>query len=251
MMLHAIEAGEGPPVVFLHGLFGNARNFGTYQRALAARFRIIALDMRNHGASPHAADMRYPVMAEDVLQTLAALDALPAVVIGHSMGGKAAMAAALLRPEAVTRLLVADIAPVVYQHGNAAVVRAMQAIPLEPGLTRAHAEAMLENAVPEPAVRLFLLQNLRFGAAPAWRIGLPEIAAAIQDLEGWVPLDGVYAGPTLFVTGARSDYVRSEHRPVIRALFPRARFVAVKNAGHWLHAENPAAFMAVLEAFLA
>jgi len=250
MILHAIESGTGQPVVFLHGLFGNARNFGTFQRALAARFRVIALDMRNHGASPHASGMRYPVLAADVLETLTALDALPAVVIGHSMGGKAAMAAALLRPDSVQRLLVADIAPVAYQHHNATVVQAMQAIPLDAGLTRAAADAALLGSVPDASVRSFLLQNLRFGAAPAWRIGLAEIAAAILDLEGWEPLDGVYAGPTLFATGAQSDYVTSEHRPVIRSLFPKSRFVSVKKAGHWLHADHPAAFLAVLEAFL-
>jgi pimeloyl-ACP methyl ester carboxylesterase len=250
MILHSIQAGEGPPVVFLHGLFGSARNFGTFQRALATRFRVIALDLRNHGDSPHAPDMHYPVLAEDVLETLAAIDALPAVLIGHSMGGKTAMAAALLRPEALTRLLVADIAPVAYQHGNLAVVLAMQAIPLEPGLTRTQADTALADVVADPAVRSFLLQNLRLGAVPAWRIGLTELAAAIPVLEGWEAMAGVYAGPTLFVTGARSDYVQSGHRPAIRGWFPRARFVAVKNAGHWLHADNPAAFMAVLEAFL-
>jgi pimeloyl-ACP methyl ester carboxylesterase len=250
MILNAIEAGTGRPVVFLHGLFGNARNFGSFQRTLAARFRVIALDMRNHGASTHAAGMRYPELAADVLDTLTDLDALPAAVIGHSMGGKAGMAAALTRPRAITRLLVADIAPVAYQHGNADAVRAMQSIPLDPGLTRHQADAMLAGAVPDAGVRQFLLQNLRFGAAPEWRIGLDEIAAAIPDLEGWVPLEGSYDGPTLFVTGAQSNYVQTAHRPVIRALFPKARFVAVKNAGHWLHADNPAAFMAVLEAFL-
>jgi pimeloyl-ACP methyl ester carboxylesterase len=251
MILHAIESGAGHPVVFLHGLFGNARNFGSFQRALSARFRVIALDMRNHGASPHGDGMRYPELAADVLETLASLNALPAAMIGHSMGGKAAMAAALSQPEAVTRLLVADIAPVVYQHGNATVVQALQSIRLEPGLTRQQADAALVDAVPDPGVRQFLLQNLRFGASPEWRIGLQQIATAIPDLEGWVPLERNYTGPALFVTGAQSDYVQTAHRSAIRALFPKARFVAVKNAGHWLHADNPAAFMAVLEAFLA
>jgi esterase len=251
MILHAIQAGEGPLVVFLHGLFGAARNFGSFQRALAARFRVIGLDLRNHGASPHAEDMRYPLLAEDVLETLDALGALPATLIGHSMGGKTAMAAALLRPEQVTRLLVSDIAPVTYQHGNAAIIEAMRAVPLTPGLTRAQADVALADAVPEASVRLFLLQNLRFGPPPTWRIGLEQIAAAIPDLEGWVPIAGLYDGPTLFVAGARSDYVAPEHRPVIRALFPKARFVTIKNAGHWVHADNPTAFMAVLEAFLA
>lgn len=250
MILHTVERGEGAPVVLLHGLFGSARNFGAIQRALAARFRVLALDLRNHGSSPHAADMRYATMAADVLETLDAHNALPAAVVGHSMGGKAAMVTALLRPEAVGRLVVADIAPVPYQHGNAALAQAMQAVPLSPGMTRAAAEAALAEIAPDPAVRSFLLQNLAFGAAPAWRIGLSEIAAAMRDIEGWEAPDGAYNGPALFVSGARSDYVREEHRPGIRALFPAARFVSLKNAGHWLHADDPAAFTGVLEAFL-
>ena len=250
MILHATESGHGAPVVLLHGLFGSARNFGTVQRALAQRFRVLALDLRNHGASPHAADMRYPTLAADVLETLAARQVLPAALVGHSMGGKAAMAAALLRPEAVGRLVVADIAPVPYQHGNAAIAAAMRAIPLSPGLTRAEADAALGAAVPEPGVRSFLLQNLSFGARPAWRIGLVEIATAMRDIEGWEAPAGAYPGPTLFVSGARSDYLRAEDRPAIRALFPAARFVTLKNAGHWLHADDPAGFIAVLEGIL-
>lgn len=254
MILNAIEAGDGQPVVLLHGLFGAARNFGAIQRAIAPRFRVLALDMRNHGASSHAADMRYATLAADVRETLLARGIGQAAIVGHSMGGKAAMALALQWPDLVGRLLVADIAPVPYEHGNTAVAEAMQAIDLTPSLTRQQADAALAGAVPRPDVRAFLLQNLRFGAKPHamphWRIALKEIAAAIPDLEGWDDLPGTYDGPTLFVSGAESGYVLPEHRPVIRAKFPSARFVAVKNAGHWLHADNPAGFLAVLEAFL-
>ena len=251
MILNAIQAGDGPPVVLLHGLFGAARNWGTMQRALAPRFRVIALDMRNHGASPHAPGMRYAELADDVLETLEKLDALPAAVVGHSMGGKAAMVLALTHPSAVGRLLVSDIAPVVYQHGNKGVAAAMRAIPLHPSLTRAQADAALIDAVSDPGVRAFLLSNLVLGAAPHWRIGLDGIAAAIPDLEGWEdPASPPYPGPTLFVTGGNSDYVLPEHRPAIRTLFPTARFVGIKNAGHWVHADNPIGFLSVLEAFL-
>jgi pimeloyl-ACP methyl ester carboxylesterase len=250
MILNAIDIGRGPPVVLLHGLFGAGRNFGAIQRAIAPRFRVVALDMRNHGDSPHAADMRYPILAADVQDTLAALGIEQAAIVGHSMGGKAAMAMALQAPQHVARLLVADIAPVAYQHGNIGIAKAMQAIALTPALTRQQADAALAETVPRPDIRAFLLQNLRFGAAPRWRIGLPEIATAIPDLEGWIDLPGAYQGPSLFVSGANSDYVLPEHRPVIKALFPSARFVAVKNAGHWLHADNPAGFLAVLDAFL-
>jgi esterase len=250
VILNVIEAGAGPPVVLLHGLFGAARNFGAVQRALAPRFRVVALDMRNHGDSPHGPDMRYQTQAADVLETLQSLGIGTAAVIGHSMGGKAAMALALLRPDHVGRLLVADIAPVRYQHGNDAIAAAMAAIPLTPSLTRRDADAALEQAVPRPDIRAFLLQNLRFGANPHWRIGLAEIAAAIPDLEGWVDVPGSYTGASVFVTGARSDYVLAEHRPTIRSLFPNARFVAIKEAGHWVHADNPAGFLSVVEAFL-
>src|SRR3984957_16110232 len=179
MILNAIQAGEGPPVVLLHGLFGAARNFGAIQRAIAPRFRVIALDMRNHGDSPHAPDMRYPAQGADVHETLQSLRIGKAAVIGHSMGGKAAMAMALRWPEQVGRLLVADIAPVNYQHGNDSIALAMAAIHLTPSLTRQEADAALTGAVPRADIRAFLLQNLRFGASPHWRIGLTEIAAAI------------------------------------------------------------------------
>ncbi len=250
MILNAIEAGEGPPVVILHGLFGAARNFGAVQRAVGQRFRVLALDMRNHGDSPHSADMRYPTLAADVEQTLRAHGIAQAAVIGHSMGGKAAMALALQSPGLVGRLLVSDIAPVPYEHGNTTFTAAMRAIPLTPALNRREADAVLAQSVQDPTLRPFLLQNLQFGPQPRWRIGLDEIAAAIPDLEGWIDLPGSYQGPSLFVTGANSNYVLPEHRPIIRGLFPAARFVAIKNAGHWVHADNPAGFLSVVEAFL-
>ncbi len=250
MKLEAIVLGEGPPVVLLHGLFGQARNFGAIQRRLAGVRRVIALDLRNHGGSPHAAGMRYAAMAADVRETLAGLGALPAAVIGHSMGGKVAMALALTAPEAVSRVLVADIAPVGNPPRFAPIIAAMRALVLTPDLTRAAADAALAEAVPDASMRGFLLQNLRFGAAPAWRPGLAEIADGLDDILGWPEFGATYDGPALFLGGARSDYILPEHRPVIRALFPRARMAVLKDAGHWLHADNPEGFLAVVEAFL-
>ena len=251
MMLHAIERGEGRPLALLHGLFGRAGNFGVVQRELARKFRVLAVDLRNHGQSPHADGMSYTAMAADVRETLRAHGALPSAMVGHSMGGKVAMLAALAAPEAVSRLVVADIAPVSYGHGMRGTIEAMRAIPLTPDLTRAAADAVLSQSIPDAAIRGFLLQNLRFGEHPAWRLGLDEIAAAMPEIEGWPEIDGRYDGPTLLIAGARSDYIRPEHRPAIRALFPAARFVTLKNAGHWVHADNPAGFVAVVEAFLA
>jgi esterase len=251
MILNTVEAGQGEALVLLHGLFGSAQNFGAVQRRLAQRFRVLSLDVRNHGASPHQAVMSYGAMAEDVLETIAARAALPAVLIGHSMGGKIAMRVALGQPAAVSRLVVSDIAPVAYPPAFRDYAAAMQAIPLAPGLTRAQADAALARVVPDGGIRAFLLQNLRPGASPHWRIGLAEIAAALPSIESWDgPQAAQYGGPTLFVSGVRSDYIRVEHRPAIRALFPAARFIAVKDAGHWVHADNPEGFVAVLTGFL-
>lgn len=251
VILHATETGQGPPVAVLHGLFGAGANLGAVARRLAERRRVITLDLRNHGASPHDPEMTYPAMAGDVLDTLAALGVERAALVGHSMGGKAAMTAALLRPGAVERLVVADIAPVRYPPAFRPYVEAMRAIPLLPGLTRARADAALAEAVPDKGVRAFLLQNLRFGERPSWRIGLEHIAAALPGIEGWdTPPGAAYPGPALFLSGARSDYVRPEHRPAIRALFPHARFAALRDAGHWLHADQPEAFAATVAAFL-
>jgi pimeloyl-ACP methyl ester carboxylesterase len=148
---------------------------------------------------------------------------------------------------------VVDIAPVAYPPGFRAYAEAMAALPLRPGLIRREADALLAPAVPDPGVRAFLLQNLRLdGAAPAWRIGLAAIAAALPEIERFdgIPAGATYAGPTLFLGGARSDYIRPDHHAVIRARFPRAAFATVPDAGHWVHAENPAGFLAELMPFL-
>jgi len=252
VILSGTELGSGQPVALLHGLFGSAANFGSVQKRLAERHRVIALDLRNHGTSPHAPFMSYPAMAEDVLETLRARNALPCALVGHSMGGKVAMAAALEAPGAVSRLLVADIAPVTYQPLFRAYAQAMATVPLTMELTRIAADRVLAGVVESPAVRAFLLQNLRFGTHPAWRIGLDAISNALPLIEAWPQLDeNAYLGPSLFVSGARSDYILPEHRPIIRELFPAARFAVLKNAGHWLHADNPEGFISLVEAFMA
>ena len=252
MKLAVTEAGQGPPVAFLHGLLGAGQNFGAVQKALAARGRrVLALDLRNHGASPHAPSMSYPEMAADVAETLQAEGAWPAAVVGHSMGGKAAMALALGHPEGVERLVVADIAPVTYPTPVfTQYVEAMRAVPLRPGLTRRDADAALANAAPNPALRGFLLQNLLFtGNPPRWRVALETIAREMPSIGGWPELPGTYDGKVLVLAGDAADYIRPEHHALFRALFPAVRFETIQ-AGHWVHAENPIAFIARVTAFL-
>jgi esterase len=250
MRLNLIEAGAGAPVLLLHGLFGSSQNFGAIQKALAEQRRVLALDLRNHGDSPHAHGMAYDALADDVAETLAALGVAQADVVGHSMGGKAAMALALRHPAQVSRLVVADIAPVRYPPALRGHVAAMQALPLRAGLTRREADASLASAVPEAAERGFLLQNLRLdGEHPRWRIGLAEIADAMPDIEGF-DVTGHSPAPALFLAGERSGYIRPEHVALIRARFANARFATIPRSGHWVHAENPSAFLAEVSAFL-
>lgn len=251
MILQTTDLGEGPAAIILHGLFGTASNFATIQRRLAVRRRVVTMDLRNHGRSPHDPVMNYPTMAADVLETMASLGLERAALVGHSMGGKVAMQAALRHPERVARLLIADIAPVDYPPRYRSIADAMLALPLDPGLTRASADAALAAAVPDPAMRQFLLSNLRFGAAPSWRIGLRAIADALPAIEGWSwGGEGVYAGPTLVLRGERSDYIKPQDRALFRQLFPAARFASLRDAGHWLHADAPDAFVATVDAFL-
>lgn len=247
MILHAVDqgAGAGEPLVLLHGLFGSAGNFGAVQRRLATGRRVVALDLRNHGASPHATAMDYPAMAGDVLETLDALGLSNPALLGHSMGGKVAMAAALLHPARVGRLIVADIAPAAYAPHFRNIATALLA--LTPDLTRAQADAVLAPTIPEAALRGFLLQNFRPGTG--WRIGLAEIAAALPAIESW-DIAGTYPGPALAMLGERSEYVLPEHRPLFRALFPAVRFATLHGAGHWLHADAPDAFVAAVQGFM-
>ena len=254
MRLNVIQAGERrdqAPLVLLHGLFGQARNLGRLQRTLAAEQWTLAFDLRSHGASP-AGPLALTAMADDVLETLQDLHIGRASLLGHSMGGKVAMAAALAAPHAVSALLVADIAPVAYDHGNARYARALQALVLTPGLTRAAADAALARTIADAPVRALLLQNLMVGERPHWRIGLDDIAQSIDQVEGWPDWhhEARFGGPALFVRAERSDYVRPEWFPATRSLFPRARFVTLRDAGHWLHVDKPAEFASIVTGFL-
>ncbi|MBR0651686.1 alpha/beta fold hydrolase [Roseomonas terrae] len=253
MKLALSEAGEGPPLILLHGLFGAGQNWGGIRRALAPRFRVLTPDLRNHGTSPRAAAMDYATMAEDIVETMHAAGLSRAAVLGHSMGGKVAMALALAHPDRVERLVVADIAPIRYKPTLRGYIDAMQAVPLRPGLTRKDADAALAAAVPEAGIRAFLLQSLRFEEdPPSWRLGLPELAAAMPVIEDFDPPAGArYDGPVLVMGGALSPYIRPEHHDAFRALFPHATFATVPKAGHWIHAENPQGFLEALEPFLA
>lgn len=252
MILNAAVTGEGEPLVLLHGLFGAARNLGILTRALSLHAQVIAMDLPNHGDSPHGLPMDFATMAADVAATLERLGVARANVVGHSLGGKTAMALALTRPEMVAKLVVMDIAPIRYDHDYDEYVRAMLALELSPALTRGEADQALARTVKPAPMRAFLLNNLVLGAQPRWRVGLAEIQAAMPDLLAWPVLAGQrpYEGPALFLRGADSTYVGPEAEQAIDALFPQAARQSIEGAAHWLHADKPREVIAALQGFL-
>lgn len=250
-LIHRAESpSDAPSLLIAHGLFGSARNWGVIARRLATTRRVIAVDMRNHGESPWTDSHRYPDMAEDLAEVIAAQGGL-ADVMGHSMGGKAAMVLALTRPDLVRRLVVADIAPVAYTHDQTRNVDAMRGLDLTALATRGDADRRLAEVLPDAGLRAFFLQSLDLRAdPPRWRLNLDLLAAEMAHIIGWPGTEGRFDGRALFLTGETSDYVRPEHRATIQRLFPAARFAELKGAGHWLHAEKPRAFEDTVRAFL-
>ncbi|MFQ5623971.1 MAG: alpha/beta fold hydrolase [Paracoccaceae bacterium] len=244
------EATDRPPLLIAHGLFGSARNWGVLIRRLADDRQVIAVDMRNHGDSFRSDDHSYPALAGDLAQAARPYGQVD--LLGHSMGGKAAMVLALGEPALVRRLIVADIAPVAYSHSRADLVAAMQALDLN-GLTRrGEADARLKETIPDAGVRAFLLQSLDFsGDAPRWKLNLPSLSANMDNLTGFPPVEGRFGGAVLFLSGAASDYVKPGHRAAVGRLFPKAHFQTVPGAGHWLHAEKPREVEAAVRVFLA
>mgnify|MGYP006277043271 CR=1 FL=1 len=236
-----------PPILIAHGLFGSARNWGVIAKRMSAARRVVAVDMRNHGDSPWHDAHDYPAMAADLAGVIAAHGG-QADVLGHSMGGKAAMMLALTRPAAVRRLVVADIAPVAYAHTQQPLIDAMRAVDLSAVATRGDADRQLAARVPEAGVRAFLLQSLDVTRG-RWRLNLDALERDMPRILGWPQVDGTFDGPALFLSGAASDYVQRAHRPGIKALFPNAKFAGIPGAGHWLHADRPRAVEAAVEAF--
>ncbi len=238
--------GESRPLLIAHGLYGSARNWGVIGKKLAEDRQVVTVDMRNHGASPWYPTHSYEDMADDLAGVIASVGKVD--LLGHSMGGKAAMLAAL-RGAPVGKLIVADIAPVAYAHSQLVYIHAMRAVNLEMIRSRAEADEQLKPRVEDPTVRSFLLQSLDMGEK-RWRLHLDALEAEMPKIMDFPLSKNRFEGPTLFLSGGRSEYVQREHRPKIKGMFPAAQFAKIPDAGHWLHAEKPRQFMAAVRAFL-
>lgn len=243
---------SAPPLLIVHGLFGSGRNWGAIAKRLSDARTVLAVDMRNHAGSFWSEAHDYPTLAADLAEVIAA-EGQPLDVLGHSMGGKAAMWLALTQPARVRSLIVADIAPFAYGHSQNHLIGAMRALDLTGLSARGEADRRLALTVADPQVRAFLLQSLDLKSdPPRWRLNLDALEANMPLITGW-PDDSSLApftGRTLFLSGALSDYVRPEEREGIRRLFPAARMARIPGAGHWLHAEKPREFEAAVRVFL-
>ncbi len=253
MQLAYETQGAGSPLLILHGLFGSARNWTAVAKHLADSYRVYHVDLRNHGNSPHADSMTYDEMAADVRGFILEQGLTGAAIVGHSMGGKTAMTLALRHADLIGPLAVVDIAPTAYQPHHAELIAAMQATDLSGLQRRAEADARLAQRIADAGLRAFLgLSLMPAGSGFSWQFNLPAIAANLGALSGFPEFEPgeTFAGATLFVIGALSNYVRPQHHATIHARFPKAEIAAIAGASHWVHAEQRDAFVARLREFL-
>ncbi len=251
--LHYSRAGSGDPLVILHGLFGSGKNWHSQARRFAEHFEVFSVDLRNHGQSFHADEMSYPAMAADLLQLLDGLGLGACRMLGHSMGGKVAMTLAIQYPGLISRLVVADIAPVAYYHHYDDLIEPILALDLERFGSRTEIDHGLRAHIPEDQLRVFLLQNLlREDGNWRWRVNWRVIQRDMEALTGFDVLPEGWVGdlPLLFIRGANSDYIGAAEIEVIERHFSRADIATLDGAGHWLHAEKPLEFCALALEFL-
>ena len=243
-----------PPVIILHGLFGSSRNWQTFAQKLSENFCVYALDLRNHGNSPHTDTMSYQEMAADVVQFMDEHNLDCARLIGHSMGGKTAMAMAMDSPQRIDHLVIVDIAPVAYEHNYDELLGKLRGLDLSQIQRRSDANKLLGEVLEDDELRLFLLQNLLIkpGEESRWRINLQAIRANVNHLVQFEPQPRLrFSKATDVIRGAQSGYVRDAYFPKFRDLFPNVNFHSIENAGHWPHAQNPTAFLAKINELFA
>ena len=248
---HLLQQGHRP-LLILHGFFGSLKNWSPVTRQLKLRFPVISVDLRNHGQSFHHPTMDYLTMSEDINNLLEHLQLGPVDLMGHSMGGKVAMMFCQRFPAHVHKLLVADIAPVAYVHSYTDLIYRLLTLDLQQLENRRDANQQLKESIPDIALRQFLLQNLKFtDGKPVWRINWQAILGNHDEIIGFPSIDGWQVPePSLFIVGKNSDYVTPGHWELVKKHFPQAYKVSIKEAGHWLHAEQPQAVIDTILYFI-
>ncbi len=251
MELNFSKIGKGPSLIILHGLFGSANNFRSLANKFAEFYTVYCLDLRNHGASPHDDDVSFEAMAADIVEFMDHYSISKSILMGHSLGGKVAMQVALNYSNRISALIAGDIAPVEYPHHHDRIFEGLNAVIRLAPASRKKAEIILRDFVDIPEVRLFLLTNLIRGedGVLRWRINVDGLQKGYETI-ATSPFGKPYGGPSLFIRGSLSDYVRKEYFPSIYALFPHAEIITLDGAGHWLHAEKPQEYLKIVLDFL-
>lgn len=252
MKLNYKKLGEGQPLIILHGLFGSLDNWMTLAKKWSEKYEVWIVDQRNHGQSPHSDGFDYQLMAEDLKNFIDEHQIHNPIVLGHSMGGKTAMEFAVNNPESLQKLIVVDIAPVVYQVHHYGIIEALESVDLAKVQSRKDAEDQLKGKIKEVGIRQFLLKNLYRKSKDQydWRFNLPVIKKQIVPISEWNISEQQYQGETLFISGENSEYILPEYGAEIASKFPNYELEEIANAGHWIHAEAPDEFSKVVERFM-
>ncbi len=251
MKLNFRQAGEGRPLIILHGLFGSGDNWVTVTKPLAENFQVFVLDQRNHGRSPHSAEHSYPSMTADLVEFIEGYNLDSPFVLGHSMGGKTAIQLALTHPDLVSKLIVVDISPRYYTPHHQDVIAGLSAVDLVNLKSREQAEAAMLPHLPEVGVRQFLLKNLYRTESGGfdWRMNLKDIIKNIENI-GTENTGRPFNKPTLFLRGEKSRYIQEDDRVIISSLFSNSKIETIAGAGHWVQAEKPKEFVESVIHFL-
>ncbi|WP_139958638.1 alpha/beta fold hydrolase [Flavicella sediminum] len=251
-LLHSKIQGTGQPLLILHGYFGMGDNWKSQANNLSKKYEVHLIDQRNHGRSFHSDDFDYELLVEDLKNYVAHYKLESVHLLGHSMGGKTAMLFAVSYPEKVKSLLVADIAPKNYPPHHHQILEALNAVDFSKIKLRNEVDAVLKNYINEEGVRQFLLKNIyrKTKTELAFRFNLESLTENNSEVGEPLPAFAEFDGPTLFLKGGNSGYIAAEDEGQIKAHFSDSEIVTVKNAGHWLHAENPSDFLKEVEDFL-
>jgi pimeloyl-ACP methyl ester carboxylesterase len=250
---HVLETGNGPDLVILHGVFGSGDNWLTIARRLEHRYRVFLPDQRNHGKSFHSEEFGYDLLAEDLRKWMDQRGLDKIHLVGHSMGGKAAMRFAAFYPSRLHTLTVVDIAPKAYRlDHHAQMLAAMQAMNLEACRSRGDLDAALYDDIPQLSIRMFILKNIERDNQGLfrWRIALDPLSRSLASIGTALPSHPALGIPAMLIRGQDSNYVTQEDRGVFRERFPHSEFHTVPGAGHWVHADAPDLFLQVLTQFL-
>jgi pimeloyl-ACP methyl ester carboxylesterase len=244
--------GEGHPLVILHGLLGSTDNWRSMSRRLGAHYKVFAIDLRNHGRSPHSDIFDYDVMTADLREFMEQQALRRIMLLGHSMGGKVAMQFAIDYSEQVDRLVIVDIAPKPYEPSQRYLLKALRSLDLTRYKSFADVDAALAAKVSSESLRQFLLKNLARdeNGRLRWKIHLAAIDRNYDKLGRGVAPERTFDKPTLFIRGARSNYIEDDDAPLIRQMFPQAEIATLPEAGHWIHVDAPEKFFQTVLNFL-